>query len=270
MTLQARAAGLSDVGRTRAHNEDSFAVDVEHRFFLVADGMGGHGNGEVASSLTIEAASDFLRQGDETESGEPAETTTAPPTSRTLRSAIEAGHARVVRAVDEDEALTGMGTTVVGLMLGSQSVSVAHVGDSRAYLLRNADLQLVTDDHTWVNEQVRAGYLSPDQARSHPLKSVVTRAIGGEHDVDVEVQEIEVESGDLFLLCSDGLTTMLSDEEIRSHLVTDESLEDRCAALIRHANARGGVDNITVILLDLESEGGSGLQQESTVSPADD
>ena len=270
MTLQARAAGLSDVGRTRAHNEDSFAVDLERRFFLVADGMGGHGNGEVASSLTIEAASDFLRQSNEIESGEPAETATAPLTSRTLRSAIEAGHARVVRAVDEDEALTGMGTTVVGLMLGSQSVSVAHVGDSRAYLLRNADFQLVTDDHTWVNEQVRAGYLSPDQARSHPLKSVVTRAIGGEHDVDVDVQEIEVESGDLFLLCSDGLTTMLSDEEIRSHLVTDESLEDRCAALIEHANARGGVDNITVILLDLESEDGSELRQETTVSPTDD
>jgi protein phosphatase len=139
-------------------------------------------------------------------------------------------------------------------MAGSHFVSVAHVGDSRAYLLRDADFHLVTEDHTWVNEQVRAGYLSQDQARTHPLKSVVTRTVGGEHDVDVEVQEIEVESGDCFLLCSDGLTTMLTDEEIYSHLVAEKSLEERCSALVQHANARGGVDNITVILLDFEAE----------------
>ena len=270
MKFQVRAAGLSDVGRTRAHNEDSFSVDVEHGFFLVADGMGGHGNGEVASSLTIEAASGFLRQSEATEAEEPSEDGVAMSISRTLQSAIEAGHERVVRAVAEDEALTGMGTTVVGLMLGSQSVSVAHVGDSRAYLLRDTGLHLVTEDHTWVNEQVRAGYLSQDQARSHPLKSVVTRAIGGEHDVDVEVGEIEVESGDLYLLCSDGLTTMLSDEEIRTHLLTDENLEDRCAALVRHANARGGVDNITVILLEIDSAGGARPQPAAAASPDED
>ncbi len=270
MTLRVRAAGLSDVGRTRAHNEDSFSVDVDNGFFLVADGMGGHGNGEVASSLTIEAASGFLRQGENADSEEQSESGMANSISRTLRSAIEAGHDRVVRAVAEDEALTGMGTTVVGLMLGSQSVSVAHVGDSRAYLLRDAGLHLVTEDHTWVNEQVKAGYLSQDQARSHPLKSVVTRAIGGEHDVDVEVQEIEVESGDLFLLCSDGLTTMLSDEEIRTHLVTDEDLEERCAALVRHANACGGVDNITVILLDIDADGGAGTQPTATGATPED
>ena len=248
------------MGRTRAHNEDSFSIDVEHGFFLVADGMGGHGNGEVASSLTIEAASGFLRQSEEIDAEEQLESGAADSTSRALRSAIEAGHDRVVRAVAEDEALTGMGTTVVGLMLGSHSVSVAHVGDSRVYLLREAGLHLVTEDHTWVNEQVRAGYLSQDQARSHPLKSVVTRAIGGEHDVDVELQEIEVESGDLFLLCSDGLTTMLSDDEIRTHLMADKNLEDRCADLVQHANARGGVDNITVILVDIESDGGDTAQ----------
>lgn len=257
MSLRVRAAGLSDVGRTRAHNEDSFNYDVEHGFFLVADGMGGHGNGEVASSLTIEAASDFLQHAEESVSGEGNETGTGDSVSRTLRLAIEAGHDKVVGAVAEDEALSGMGTTVVGLKLGPEFVSVAHVGDSRAYLLRNAGMQLVTEDHTWVNEQVKAGYLSPDQARTHPLKSVVTRAIGGEHDVDVEVQELDVESGDCILLCSDGLTTMLTDEEIRSHLAEETDLEDRCAALVQHANARGGVDNITVILLEFEADSNS-------------
>jgi len=267
LTLQVKAAGLSDVGRTRAHNEDSFNIDLDHGFFLVADGMGGHGNGEVASSLTIEAASDFLRRG-EIESLEVADKGTETSTSRTLRSAIEAGHDRVVRAVTEDEALAGMGTTVVGLMLGPSSVSVAHVGDSRAYLLRDGGLNLVTADHTWVHEQVRAGYLSQAQARTHPLKSVVTRAIGGEHDVDVEVQEIAVESGDLFLLCSDGLTTMLSDDEIRSLLLTDQDLEDRCAALVDQANACGGVDNITVVLLDFLPEAGGEARQEPDAAPS--
>jgi len=270
LALQVRAAGLSDVGRTRAHNEDSFNVDLEHGFFLVADGMGGHGNGEVASGLTIEAASDFLRQSDPSDPDRQSDGDTTSSISRALRSAIEAGHDRVVRAVAEDQALAGMGTTVVGLNLGPKSVSVAHVGDSRAYLLRNGGLELVTEDHTWVNEQVKAGYLSQDQARSHPLKSVVTRAIGGEHDVDVDVQEIEVEAGDLFLLCSDGLTTMLSDEEIRSHLVTEEALEDRCAALVQHANALGGVDNITVVLLHFDSDDGDGAQNVPTGSNPDE
>ena len=267
LSFRVRAAGLSDVGRTRAHNEDSFTFDLERGFFLVADGMGGHGNGEIASSLTIEAASDYLRQSEENGSIEAAGGASA--TSRTLRSAIEAGHERVVRAVSEDEGLTGMGTTVVGLMVGPQSVSVAHVGDSRAYLLRDEKLYLVTEDHTWVNEQVRAGYLSQDQARSHPLKSVVTRAVGGEHDVDVDVQEIEVAPGDRFLLCSDGLTTMLSDEEIHSHLAAEESLEDRCAALVHHANTRGGVDNITVILLDIEAGSGSDDATQPAAETAD-
>lgn len=270
MTLQVRAAGLSDVGRTRSHNEDSFTIDLEHGFFLVADGMGGHGNGEVASSLTIEAASDYLRRSEESDDVELPGNGTRESISGILRTAIEAGHERVVRAVAEDQALTGMGTTVVGLMLGQESVSVAHVGDSRAYLLRRGDLHLVTEDHTWVNEQVRAGYLSQDQARSHPLKSVVTRAIGGEHDVDVEVQELEVEPGDLFLLCSDGLTTMLGDEEIRSHLVTEKDLDARCAALVDHANARGGVDNITVVLLDFGLDGDAESQSAPRRQPSDD
>jgi serine/threonine protein phosphatase PrpC len=267
LTLRVRATGLSDVGQSRAHNEDSFNIDLEHGFFLVADGMGGHGNGEVASSLTVEAVSEFLRN---SEADVASPLGSAPSISRTLRSAIEAGHDRVVEAVAEDQGLAGMGTTVVGLALGRESVSVAHVGDSRAYLLRDGTLHLVTEDHTWVNEQVRAGYLSQDQARSHPLKSVVTRAIGGEHCVDVDVQEIEVKSGDLFLLCSDGLTTMLSDAEIRTHLLESGDLDDCCAALVQHANDRGGVDNITVVLLDFETDDTSeeqSLPGESAPSP---
>lgn len=144
-----------------------------------------------------------------------------------------------------------MGTTVVGLVVGNGAAVVAHVGDSRAYRLRGGELELVTDDHTWVNEQVKAGYLSQDQARTHPLKSVVTRAVGGDHEVEVDVRELELEAGDLFLLCSDGLTTMLRDEEIREHLTASDSLEECCQQLIAAANGHGGVDNITVVLLEV-------------------
>ena len=134
--------------------------------------------------------------------------------------AVRIAHDHVLRAISKDGSLYGMGTTVVGLLLGGSVAAVAHVGDSRAYRLRDGRLEQLTQDHTWVNEQVVAGFLSKEQARSHPLKNVVTRALGGESDVLVDVREIEVKPGDLFLLCSDGLTGMLSDADIRERLAS--------------------------------------------------
>jgi protein phosphatase len=250
-----RAVGLSDVGRSRSHNEDSYTIDLERRFVLVADGMGGHGHGEIASSLAVEGISEFIRQREDESAAMAAGEGQAMGVGASLGSAIEAGHERVVQAVRDDESLAGMGTTAVGLMLEGNVVAVAHVGDSRAYLLRQGDLSLVTEDHTWVNEQVKAGYLSKEQARSHPLKSVVTRAIGGDQKVAVDVCEIETKPGDLYLLCSDGLTSMLSDEEILSLLLLEsESLEDRCRNLVQAANDQGGLDNVTVVLLEILDE----------------
>src|SRR4029450_11279934 len=146
----------------------------------------------------------------------------------------------------------GMGTTVVGLLLAGATAAVAHVGDSRAYRLRDGRLEQLTQDHTWVNEQVGAGFLSKEQARSHPLKNVVTRALGGESDVLVDVRELDVRPGDLYLLCSDGLTGMVSDADIRARLAADKSLHEICRALINDSNARGGIDNVTVVLLSVE------------------
>ena len=144
--------------------------------------------------------------------------------------------------------------SVVGAVRESYTRAVAHVGDSRAYRLRDSRFELLTQDHTWVNEQVVAGFLTEEQARVHPLKNVVTRALGGDSEVEVDVREWPVQIGDLFLLCSDGLTTMLSDPEIFERLRAGARMEEICGRLVRDANARGGFDNISVLLLRIESD----------------
>ncbi len=250
MSLHIAACGLSDVGRSRTHNEDAFRIDAERGLFVVADGMGGHGHGDVASRIAVEAIAESLAGGGGAAGGRPQG---ARSHGGKLREAILRAHRRVVGAIERDRSLVGMGTTVVGLVAGGQGRgAIAHVGDSRAYRLRDGVLELVTEDHTWVNEQVLAGVLSEDQARSHPLKSVVTRAIGGDGDVEVDVRELELRPGDRFLLCSDGLTTMLSDEEIESRLQGAAPLDEICRSLVSSANGQGGLDNITVLLLAVE------------------
>jgi serine/threonine protein phosphatase PrpC len=172
--------------------------------------------------------------------------------SRLLKMAVRKAHDNVLTAISKDGSLHGMGTTVVGLLLSGPTAAVAHVGDSRAYRLRNGRLDQLTQDHTWVHEQVVAGLLSQEQARSHPLKNVVTRALGGETDVVVDVREVQVQPGDLYLLCSDGLTGMLSDGEIRDRLGSGRGLHEICRTLVNEANSRGGLDNVTVVLLSVE------------------
>jgi serine/threonine protein phosphatase PrpC len=172
--------------------------------------------------------------------------------SRLLKMAVRKAHDTVLTAISNDGSLHGMGTTVVGLLLVGPTAAVAHVGDSRAYRLRSGRLELLTQDHTWVHEQVVAGLLSQEQARLHPLKNVVTRALGGESEVVVDVREVQVQPGDLYLLCSDGLTGMLSDSEIRERLGSGQTLHEICRALVNEANARGGLDNVTVVVLSVE------------------
>ena len=249
MTVSVKACGLSDVGQSRSHNEDCFAIDAEHGLFLVADGMGGHGHGEVASQLAIEAIRNAMLENEGRPGGANSSAEGIQPHAARLAAAFRAAHNTVVHAMREDSTLLGMGTTAVGCAIHNDIAAFAHVGDSRAYRLRDDELELVTEDHTWVNEQVMAGYLSADQARSHPLKSVVTRAIGGDREIAVDVREIEIRNGDLYLLCSDGLNTMLSDQDIHDHLAADGSLEELCHKLVDAANERGGLDNITVLVL---------------------
>jgi protein phosphatase len=247
------AWGHTDVGMKRRLNEDVYLVDAEHGVFLVADGMGGHAAGEVASRL----AADEVMQ---TFSEHPiAENETWPEhwnmarsaTANLLVDAILAGHQRVTEAVSRDPNLKGMGTTVVAAVHPANSghLIICHVGDSRAYRFRGEDLRLLTEDHSWVHEQVQAGFLTEEAARSHPLKNVVTQALGGSSEPRVDILETELRAGDVFLLCSDGLNSMLTDDEIADLLALGGSLQEITDRLIVKANERGGNDNITVVLL---------------------
>jgi serine/threonine protein phosphatase PrpC len=253
VSLRPRASGLSDVGVIRSHNEDCFDIEPEHQCFVVADGMGGHSHGEIASRIAVDAIREFVAKTADEDATLPFDLDPRLGRhSNRLRAAIRVAHDRVLKAIRQDASLHGMGTTVVGLLVDGDSAAIAHVGDSRAYRLREDKLELLTQDHTWVNEQVVAGFLSEEQARVHPLKNVVTRALGGDAAVDIDVREWRIRPGDLFLLCSDGLTTMLSDHDILERLRSSSQLEEVCGRLVRDANTRGGYDNVSVVLVRVE------------------
>ena len=254
MTTRIEVFGLSDVGRKRKHNEDSFSFDADEGLFIVADGMGGHAAGEVASKITVETIGEFIAATRQKEEA------TWPFkynheldfNSNRLAVAIEKANERVMAAVAAQPWLKGMGTTVVAGLLNEKLLSLAHVGDSRAYLLRGKQLSCLTDDHSWVHEQVAAGILTEEEAKSHPLKNVVTRALGGGASVAPDLQELVFSPGDRYIFCSDGLTTMLSDDEIRDILVAEKTPRAMCEKLIELANEKGGVDNITVVIVSIE------------------
>jgi protein phosphatase len=246
-TLEVRSCGLSDVGRVRGHNEDSFEIDSLNHLYIVADGMGGHRHGEVASRVAVDAVTTWLKA----DNGGQVDRQDLPPHLASLKNAIESAQLAVQQAVEQDVTLVGMGTTVVAMIIAGASAGVAHVGDSRAYRYRGSRLERLTKDHTWVGEQVGAGLLSEEQAKVHPLRNVVTRALGGRGGVTVEVRETTLMEGDLYLLCSDGLTTMLEDGDIERHLAAAGSIEEACRQLIAAANSSGGLDNITVLLVEI-------------------
>jgi protein phosphatase len=253
--LRVKACGLSDVGLTRVHNEDYFEIDPDHKLYIVADGMGGHSHGEVAAQIAVNAIRDFIHKTADKDTTWPfGMDNRFERHTNLLKMAVRIAHDNVLRAISKDGSLYGMGTTVVGFLVSGSVAAVAHVGDSRAYRLRNGRLDQLTQDHTWVNEQVVAGFLSKEQARSHPLKNVVTRALGGESDVVVDVRELEMRPGDLYLLCSDGLTGMLSDADIRERLGAQTGLHEICRSLVNDSNARGGIDNVTVVVLAAEED----------------
>jgi len=249
------AYGLTDVGRKRKHNEDAYLLDAERGLFVVADGMGGHAAGEVASRLTVESIQEFIAgtEDDHDNTWPFGYNNRYSVDGNRLSTAVERANEKVMRAVVNRPELKGMGTTVVAALFDEKRATLVHVGDSRAYLYRDAELRRLTDDHSWVQEQVNAGILSEEEARSHPLKNVVTRALGGGAHVAVDLIEIPVGDGDRFLLCSDGLTGMVSDEEITEALASARSLEQIVRGLIDLANERGGVDNITAITVEVRN-----------------
>ena len=251
--MSVSAFGLTDVGRKRRHNEDAYLLDAERGLFVVADGMGGHAAGEVASRITVESIQEYIAATEEEhESSWPfGFNSRVSVEGNRLTTAVEKANEKVMRAVQNRPELKGMGTTVVAALFDADRATLVHVGDSRAYLFRDGELRRLTDDHSWVQEQVNAGILSEDEAKSHPLKNVVTRALGGAAHVSVDLIEVPVRPGDRFLLCSDGLTGMVPDEDLFSHFRSEGLIEKTVRQLIDTANDRGGVDNLTAIVVEV-------------------
>ncbi|HLG09466.1 MAG TPA: Stp1/IreP family PP2C-type Ser/Thr phosphatase [Gaiellaceae bacterium] len=251
-----RAAGVTDTGRRRLRNEDAFIC--EPPLFAVADGMGGARAGEIAARL---AAAALEEAGSETRGAEGVE------------ALIVEANRRIWERSLADPETAGMGTTVTAALVDAAqgNVAIGHVGDSRAYLLRNGVLEQLTTDHSLVAELVQSGVLTPEEAERHPQRSAITRALGTEPTVEVEVLTIAPEPGDLFLLCSDGLPTMVSDDEIAAALQAAERAPAAAAeALVARANARGGEDNVTVVLFELvEGETTEEEEQLEEVEPVE-
>jgi protein phosphatase len=249
--MDVKAYGLSDVGKQRQHNEDTFLVADDAKLFLVADGMGGHAAGEIASRIAVDSISEFIVHTKEDDGTWPhAYDEHYTRTTNRLMAALRMANTRVLEAMRKDAKLRGMGTTVVAAMSEGGKMSVAHVGDSRAYLIRAGAISRLTNDHSWVYEQVQAGMLTEAEAEKHPLRNVITRALGGALSVTPDASEVESRPGDVYLLCSDGLTGMVPEEEIL-RIVTENAadLEQACRVLIDVANERGGLDNVTAILV---------------------
>jgi PPM family protein phosphatase len=230
-----RTVAMTDTGRKRRHNEDVYVL--EPPLFAIADGMGGANAGEVAAGLAAAA----LRENEEGRGGEQAVVTL-----------IQEANRRVYERATEDVAASGMGTTMTVALVEDSQVRIGHVGDSRAYLIRDGELEQLTDDHSLVGELVRSGKLAPEDAESHPQRSVITRALGTDPDVDVDTITIETRSGDLFLLCSDGLYSMVGNERILELVERHRGdLDGVAKALIGAANKGGGDDNITIVAFEI-------------------
>jgi serine/threonine protein phosphatase PrpC len=239
------AAGATDVGRVRRGNEDSFLVDAERGIFLVADGMGGHAAGEVASAIAREVVGSALaRELDAGVTGEELE--------RMMDASIRAAHSAILAYAERRPAARGLGTTLTTCVVHADgALRVGHVGDSRLYRMRGGELAQLTRDHTWVQGEVDAGRLTAHAARTHHLSHIITRALGADSSDDPDLLTGTVAPGDVLLLCTDGLTGKVEDDLLAEILAARAPLPHRVAELIRAANDRGGDDNITAVLVEI-------------------
>jgi protein phosphatase len=245
----------SDVGRKRKGNEDALFLNPDQKLYVVADGMGGHAAGEVASRVAVDAINEFvtLTGGNEEITWPFGLDDSISYEGNRRKTAIRHANRRVLEATRESAEYEGMATTVAAVLVDGDTANLAHVGDSRIYLWSGGEISQLTSDHSWVNEQIQSGVISPEQARSHPLRNVVTRALGGRSDLVVDIQARRMGPGEVLLLCSDGLTTMIGDDDI-AHILEEASgdVARAATALVNEANERGGEDNITVVLLKFE------------------
>jgi serine/threonine protein phosphatase PrpC len=233
------AAALTDRGRKRPTNEDAFGFSVEHGVYVVCDGMGGAAAGEIASSIAVDEILGHLTSEREADM----------PLPELAKRAVSAANAAIFSRAQRNQRLNGMGTTMVVLVVEERRAWVFNVGDSRCYRLREGRLEQLTLDHSLVEEQVRMGRMSESEAQRSPLRNVITRALGTQNSVTPDCFDIQAEPGDVFMLCSDGLTRELGDKTIESLLRCNLPLQDHCTRLIEAAKKAGGHDNITCVLV---------------------
>ena len=242
-------------GLRREGNEDASRVRADLGLYVVADGMGGHAAGEVASRIaveTIESVISDTRAADASTTWPFPYDTALSLDGNRLKAAFQMANRRLTSAMGDNDELRGMATTAVALLVTARGATAAHVGDSRMYRMRGGTLTGLTQDHSWVNEQVQAGLMTDADARRHPWRNVVTRAITGGDDPEPDVAQLDLETGDRLLLCSDGLSSVVPNEQIASLMAADRPLDQICAMLIDAANDAGGPDNITVALIQVE------------------
>ena len=252
-----RYQAITDIGRRRKANEDSHIEMPDLGLYVVADGMGGQAAGEVASNIAVDVIAQFIKLTDE-------QRDITWPTGylpnltwgqNRLRGALLLANNEIYHSAQEDAGLRGMGTTAVCALSDGSHVDLANIGDSRIYLMRDGALRMLTQDHSWISEQVQKGVISEDQARSHPYRNVVTKALGAGPDVEPDLSALELIDGDLVLLCTDGLTSMLTDVDIESMLHRyGADLDAAARALVYEANQNGGEDNITLTLLGYSAD----------------
>lgn len=236
-----RVGSLTDIGKVREINQDCFSVETERGVYIVADGMGGHAAGEKASQTAVEIITERL--GDGVAAASNGQLLDA------IQTAIQDANREIINASMEDASMRGMGTTATVIVTRGNQIYVGHVGDSRAYLIRNRRIDQITDDHSIVAQLVRARAITPQEAARHPYRNVITRCLGMQADVEADTQQRELKQGDRLLICSDGLSGLVSDDEMLQYVVSSTDPQQTCQELVNLALERGGSDNITVVLI---------------------
>ena len=251
--MKLQSFGISDIGKKRAKNEDSFLINNELKLYVVADGMGGHSGGEYASKYAVSTIEEVIQS----MNTDPEATVISGVNSEEtdfgdrLRYAIDVASQKIFDAALYDPDLKGMGTTVVSLLIENGKACIGNVGDSRVYLIRDDKIKQITEDHSLVSEQMKAGVISKGDAKKHKLKNIIPRSVGYQEEVETDLFYEDLKSKDIYVMCSDGLTNLVDDETIKSTVKTNP-IDKACQILIEMANDKGGDDNITIVICEVD------------------
>ncbi|WP_416198091.1 MAG: PPM-type phosphatase domain-containing protein [Sporanaerobacter sp.] len=238
----------SDIGKTRENNQDSYFYSQRRDFplFIVADGMGGHKAGEIASCMAVEIVRDFFLDKRKQNLLDNEENLIS-----FIKESIYEANEKIYKRAISNEQFNGMGTTLTMAYFLNDKIFIGHVGDSRAYLIRDNELLQLTDDHSLVAELVKKGSISKEEAQYHPQRNIITRAVGTSEEIDIDIKFVKIKNNDIVLMCTDGLTSMIKEDEIKNLLLSEDNMQQLCNNLIKRANDLGGLDNITAIVIKI-------------------